>query len=80
MFKYWKEMRELKLEKLRYTTYLLGVASEFILKYKKTQSLSKASDVSDEDAMAILKKLQSTDIKDAVNPIVDFVKEKANAK
>ena len=74
MFKYFKEMREMKIERAKNINFLLLSVCEVVLKYKASQKQAEESEISTEEAIDIINKLKGLDPKDLVSGLVDSIK------
>lgn len=72
MFEYFR----LKKDLLRYKVFLLGVLSDLVLEFKKSQDIVKESGISQSDAVDLLNKIKNIDEKEVVSVLVDAIKSK----
>lgn len=75
MFKKFKETRENKRLLLQYKVLLLGELSNLILEYKNAKDSANKADISDEDALELVKKLKGADQKQILSVLVDAIKK-----
>lgn len=80
MFKYWKEMRELKTERAKYVNFLLLNVCEVVLEYKKSQKQADESEISTEEAIDIINKLKGLGGKDLASALVKNIKPDEKAE